>query len=154
MERHHFDAVESSVRQQFPLVFDAAAWSDRNDLFDELMIGWHDLPATARATIYFPGLNCEQVINLRNMRHAPADVRIKDTNTIEVVVGGVTYVPVPAWQNARIPALITIDLPDNVKRVSAGSSMSSSCAARNGARWGRSSWRSRSASPISLPATN
>jgi hypothetical protein len=114
--RHHFDAVERDVQQSFPFVMDGANWKDRNDLFDELMILWHDLPREARASLYLPGINCEHLINLRNMRHAPRDVRIRDTHTVEMVVGGVTYIPLPAAQSARIPGIMTIDLPDNVRK--------------------------------------
>ncbi len=117
---HHIAAVLPRIQQENPLVFDAADWSSRNDLFDELMIVWNDLPEDSTATVYFPNFNCENIVNLRNLRHAPANVRILDSNRLQLAVGGITYLPVPAGQNARIPGIIAIDLPERV---------------RNGQRW-------------------
>lgn len=114
--RHHIDAVEPLVRREFPFVFDSAAWTDRNDLFDELLIRWNDLPRDSSATLYFPGINCEHIVNLRNLRHAPGGVRLQGSHTLQVDVGGITYIPIPAGQNARIPAMITIDLPERVRK--------------------------------------
>jgi hypothetical protein len=109
------DQVRRRVAQQFPLVFDSTMWSNHDDVFDELLIRWNDLPKEARATIYFPGINCEHIVNLRNLRHAPGDVKIKDSHTLELTVGGVTYIPIPTGQNARVPGIITIDVQERVK---------------------------------------
>jgi hypothetical protein len=108
-------AVRDRVVQQFPLVFDSAEWTERTDLFDELLIQWNDLPAESVATVHLPGVNCEDVVNLRNLRHAPGDVRIVDSETLELDIGGATYLPVPAGLDARVPGLITIELPDGIR---------------------------------------
>lgn len=110
------EVVRREVEQRLVLAFDSAEWTSRGDFFDELMIRWNDLPREARATVLLPGVNCEHVVNLRSLRHAPGGVRLRDSETLELDVGGVTYLPIPAGQNARIPAVITIDLPETVRK--------------------------------------
>ena len=104
------------VAQRFPLVFDAAHWQNTTRYFDELLFIWNDLPSDSRVEIYLPGINCEHIINLRNLRHAPGDVRIVDSHTLELIPGGVTYLPVPNTPDGRVPGVITIALPDEIRK--------------------------------------
>lgn len=104
------------VAQRHPLVFDTIAWSDTTRFFDELLILWNDLPQDTRVDVYLPGINCEDVINLRNLRHAPGDVRIVDSHTLSLVPGNATFLPLPAGPGGKVAGVITVALPEGIKK--------------------------------------
>jgi len=107
--------VRKELLRNFPLTFDGAAWTSRGDMFDELLIHWNKLPGGVTAEIYFPGILAVDILNLRNLRHAPANVWIKDDHTLWMEANGITYLAIPVAGAARIPAVITLHLPENVK---------------------------------------
>jgi hypothetical protein len=109
------EAASRFETQRFPLVFDSADWQATGRYFDELLFVWNDLPDDSRVEVYLPGINCENVINLRNLRHAPGDVRILDSHTLELVPGGVTYLPIPNRPDGRVPGVITVELPEGIR---------------------------------------
>lgn len=104
------------VAQRFPFVFDAARWQNTTRYFDELLFIWNGLPQNSAVEVYLPGVNCEHIINLRNLRHAPGDVRIVDSHTLQLIPGDVTYLPIPNTPDGRVPGVITVALPDEIRK--------------------------------------
>ena len=114
----HDDAVghdAADASNLFKLAFDPVAWKSTGDLVDELMFVWNGLPEASRVELYLPGIRAENVVNLRNLRHAPRDVRIIDEHRLLLVPNGVTYLPLPPSVEDRVAGTVTITLPDGVK---------------------------------------
>jgi len=100
-----------------PFIFDPVKWQSTIHGIDELLFIWRDLPRTSRVELFLPHVGCENVINLRNLRHAPRDVRILDSENLQLFPnGGVTYVPLPPSPQGRVNGIVTVELPDGIKR--------------------------------------
>jgi hypothetical protein len=104
------------VAERFPLAFDAVSWQRTAEVFDELLFLWNGLPRESRVELYLPGIRCEHVLNLRNLRHAPGNVKILDAHTLLLVPDGATYVPLPPTAGRRIAGVLTVALPEGIKR--------------------------------------
>ncbi|MCX2681885.1 hypothetical protein OOZ15_18175 [Galbibacter sp. EGI 63066] len=98
------------------LVFDNARWTGTTQWADELMILWGDIPNGSTARVYLPNINCESILNIRNIRHAPKDVKIIDSHTLELITDDVTYLPIPPIKRSKIAGVITIELPEGIKK--------------------------------------
>jgi len=87
-----------------------------DELPDELMIDWGNTPMGCLATIYISGINTNDVMSLaaRNYRSYTL-VRI-DEHTLQCETAGVTYIPIPPGEGAHYASMISIDLPDTVKK--------------------------------------
>lgn len=114
--RQFVPAIEKELAQVNPLIFSHDNWRSTARWVDELMIRWNDIPRDARATIYLPGINCEQIVNLRSLRHAPGDIKIVDSHTLAVTTGDVSYLPLPPLRTDKLAGVITIELPEDIKR--------------------------------------
>jgi len=112
---HGREHDHSAAIRSFPFVFDGVDWKSTGDLLDELIFVWNGLPEESRVEIFLPGVRAENIINLRNLRHAPRDVRIIDENRLFLVPNGVTYVPLPPTPEERVAGVVTITLPDGIK---------------------------------------
>ena len=108
--------AESEIRKANTLIFDNARWSGTSLWADELMIRWNNIPPGSQAKIYLPNINCENVLNLRNLRHAPADVKIIDSHTLILSANDVTYLPIPSVKRIKVAGAITIELPEGIKK--------------------------------------
>ena len=90
----------------------------RADLFktehDELMIQWHNLPRTSRATLYIPDIQARDIQYLTSLKIGPERIQVIDENTLELLISDVSYITLPPAPTSSIPALLTIELPDNV----------------------------------------
>ncbi len=104
------------VAQRHPLVFDSVQWADTTRYFDELLFLWNDLPREAQVEVYLPGINCGDVINLRNLRHAAGEVRIVDAHTLQLTPGEATYLPLPPGPGGRVAGVVTIALPEGIRK--------------------------------------
>jgi len=82
---------------------------------DELMIQWGGLPADAEATLYMPALDADAVVSASTRYGAQRLARV-DAHTVRCPVSDVTYVPLPASAPTRVAGLITVRLPDTVKK--------------------------------------
>jgi hypothetical protein len=94
--------------------FDPDRWN-RSDGVDELMIFWNNLPTTATVDVYLPGAAVEEIVNMRHLRHAPGTVKIVDSQTLRLAVGGRTYLPVPPFFDDHLAGLITVTLPEGIR---------------------------------------
>lgn len=83
---------------------------------DELMIEWGDTPRGTVATLYLPGVNANQVIQLADRLYTRNRLTLHDSSSVQVeVTGGVSYVPVPAGGIGDLAGLLTLDLPHSVR---------------------------------------
>lgn len=83
---------------------------------DELILRWGNLPEETRATVYLPDLDVDEVIAVGGARNGPAVLERVDAHTISCLIGDVTYIPLPGGRTMNIPGLITLELPDGVKK--------------------------------------
>ena len=83
---------------------------------DELMIVWGNLPRDSVVTIYLPELDADEIVALSSRDYGPTRLERVDANTVRCVVADVTYVPLPARSPRNISGLLTIQLPESLKR--------------------------------------
>jgi hypothetical protein len=57
-----------------------------------------------------------EIFNFRSLRHAPGTVKIVNENTLRLLVGDVTYLPVPPFYGDNLAGLITVQLPEGIKK--------------------------------------
>ncbi|HTX50929.1 MAG TPA: hypothetical protein VME40_16255, partial [Caulobacteraceae bacterium] len=83
---------------------------------DELMIDWGSVPAGSVATIYWPAVLAQDVLNVADALYSTHQLSAADPHTLKVVVpNGRTFVPVPSGTGENIAGLFTVDLPSGVK---------------------------------------
>lgn len=83
---------------------------------DELMIDWGGLPSGTTAQLYIPGLRASDTFELLSRRWAERGVSVFDDHTLSFPVGGMSHLPVPALKPGPLAALLTIQLPDSVRK--------------------------------------
>ncbi|MBV8682864.1 MAG: hypothetical protein JO111_08330 [Caulobacteraceae bacterium] len=87
------------------------------NLPDEIMVDWGDTPVGSIATFYWPQASADDVIALANQIYSSHFLSKADANTLQcTVTNGVTYIPIPSTAGLNFAGLLTIDLPDTVKR--------------------------------------
>ncbi|HXU06511.1 MAG TPA: hypothetical protein VN903_36395, partial [Polyangia bacterium] len=107
--------ARAEMAKRVPLVFDAVDWQSTSAVTDELMFRWNGLPRSSRVELRLPGVNAEQVTNLRALRHAPPDVKIVDSHTLAISPSDVTYIPLPPTTRL-VAGVATIVLPEGVRK--------------------------------------
>jgi hypothetical protein len=83
---------------------------------DELMIDWRNVPAGSVASIYWPQVSAAQVLALAAELYTTHNLTMTDSHTLQVPVGGITYIPIPAGTTATLPGLISVDLPLGIRK--------------------------------------
>jgi hypothetical protein len=83
---------------------------------DELMIEWGNTPTGSLANIYLPAVPASQIIDMANQIYSDHRLKQVEANTIQCPTGGVTYIPIPKAAGPNFASLLTIDLPDTVKK--------------------------------------
>ncbi|WP_188112246.1 galactose oxidase early set domain-containing protein [Aquimarina sp. RZ0] len=81
---------------------------------DELMIHWHNIPRDSMAELTFSGIDVDEILELSHRRLSPQTLYKIDEQTISCKISDVTFIPMPFNRAKNIPALISIQLPDNV----------------------------------------
>lgn len=85
------------------------------NLPDELMIDWGNTPIGSIASIYWPQLEADQVLQLAATYHSAQVFTKVDSHTIQCKVqGGVTYLPIPTGTGENFAGLFTLDLPSGI----------------------------------------
>jgi hypothetical protein len=85
------------------------------DFPDELMIDWGNAPAGTVANIYWPQVQCIDVVRMAARRYGTRELSLSDEHTLQCVAnGGVSYVPIPSGVGERIASLLTVVLPPGV----------------------------------------
>lgn len=82
------------------------------DGVDQLMFEWGTLSPATSATLYLPDVDIEDLLSLDRHRGHYSGLQDIGDNTIEVPVGEVTYIPLPGGRSTNIPALLTLQLPE------------------------------------------
>lgn len=83
---------------------------------DELMILWGGLPRSTRMTLYMPDVDADEVLRLAGARYEAKRLERVDGHTLRCLPADVTYLPLPGGRTRNIPALLTLELPDGVRR--------------------------------------
>jgi hypothetical protein len=82
---------------------------------DELMIDWGNVPAGSVASIYWPDVPAQDVLNLASVVYGTHALTASDAHTVKCrTTRGVTYVPVPPASGKNFAGLFTVDLPNTV----------------------------------------
>jgi hypothetical protein len=83
---------------------------------DELMILWGELPRTTRMTLYVPDVDVDEILRLAAVRYEAARLERVDDHTVRCLPADVTYLPLPLGRTRNIPSLLTLELPEGVRR--------------------------------------
>lgn len=87
------------------------------DYPDELMIDWGQVPVGSVASIYWPQVHVGEVLSLADRLYGSHLLNAADAHTIECeVTEGVAYVPIPPGEGENLAGLLTIDLPQSVRK--------------------------------------
>jgi murein tripeptide amidase MpaA len=83
---------------------------------DELMIDWSYVPAGSRATVYLPGVAASTILSMADRLYTHHGLSRVDDHTLGCQAAGITYIPVPPGTGANHAGLLTVEVPDNVRR--------------------------------------
>ena len=83
---------------------------------DELMILWGRIPPASLATIYIPAVSAAEVLDLAATMYTVQQLEYVDDHTLQCRTGGVTWLPIPQSEGANLAGLLTVDLPQTVRR--------------------------------------
>ena len=83
---------------------------------DELLIDWGNTPRDSVATIYIPEIHAEQIVALANERYTRHTISQIDNQTLQLKVGGISYVPLPPGVAFGLTGLLSVDLPGTVHK--------------------------------------
>ncbi|HJZ76195.1 MAG TPA: sialidase family protein [Vicinamibacterales bacterium] len=101
--------------RRMPHPFEIRPSSLKAALLDELMILWGNTPIGSQAQFYLPSLDAHEIVSLARAATGSTRLTVVDSHTLQVPVGGVTFIPLPRG-TARSAGLLTVDLPEGVKR--------------------------------------
>ena len=76
------------------------------------MINWGNIPIGTTASIYWPGVKAIELINAATIKYGKHQLEKVDEHTLQIPVGGITYIPVPASTGAILPGLISVFMPE------------------------------------------
>lgn len=86
-----------------------------DELPDELMVDWGNVPVGSVASIYWPQVNSQDVLDLAEKLYPAPNLFKADANTIKCsVTQGVTYIPIPPGPGKNFAGLFTVDLPKGI----------------------------------------
>lgn len=86
------------------------------DPAEELVLHWKGLPAGSRARVYMPDVEASEVMALAGLGMDYTGLRRIDAHTLECAEGDVTYIPLPPGRSRHIAALLSIELPEGVRK--------------------------------------
>jgi hypothetical protein len=87
-----------------------------NQMPDELMIDWGNVPAGTQAAIYLPQLEARAILNTANRLYSHHALSRLDDHTLGCKAAGITYLPIPPGTGSNYAGLLTLDLPSAVRR--------------------------------------
>jgi hypothetical protein len=80
------------------------------------LIEWGNTPRGSVASVYIPEISATQIIALAGARYGGSNITQLDGQTIQMPVGGISYVPLPPGAAFGLTGLLTVDLPDTVHK--------------------------------------
>ena len=83
---------------------------------DELMIDWGNTPQGSMAFIYLPAVSVDDVLAMAARMYNTHRLVHADDHTLRCKTGGITYIPVPPGTNINYAGLLTLDLPEHLRR--------------------------------------
>lgn len=83
---------------------------------DELMIDWGNTPRGSLAEIYLPAVNISDVLAMASKMYTSHRLVSTDDHTLQIRTGGITYVPIPPGFSINYAGLLSVELPDIVRR--------------------------------------
>lgn len=83
---------------------------------DELMIEWNQVPAGSHAEIYFPAASARAIVAAAGLLYTSHLLTAADAHTLRFPAAGVTYIPVPPGTGVTLAGLLTLDLPDGIRK--------------------------------------
>jgi Galactose oxidase-like, Early set domain len=83
---------------------------------DELLIRSKNLPKRSVCTLYMPDVDADEVLTLAARRFSPARIDRVDDHTICFSIHNLTFVPLPGSRTRPIPGLMSVELPEGVKK--------------------------------------
>ncbi len=83
---------------------------------DELMIDWGNTPKGTLASIYLPGIEADQILDMASRMYTSRRLSRVDDHTLQCKAGGITYIPVPYASNINFAGLLFLDLPPNLRQ--------------------------------------
>ena len=102
-----------------PCTFDikpTAAGLPANQMPDELMIDWGNVPEGTKASLYLPGLSAQDILNTANRLYSHHELVREDDHTLTCKAAGISYIPIPAGVGSNHAGLMTIDVPKTVRQ--------------------------------------
>jgi hypothetical protein len=83
---------------------------------DELMIRMDGLPDGSDVLLYLPDVDADALVRIAGQRYESVSIQRVDAHTLRCLPGGVCYVPLPDGRTQNIPGLLTVELPQGVRR--------------------------------------
>lgn len=80
------------------------------------MIDWGKTKSVGLAHVYLPGLKATNILDLAYSMYSQTKLTQIDDNTIGCPVGGVSYIPIPPSDKATYTGLLTIDVPNKLRK--------------------------------------
>jgi hypothetical protein len=89
-----------------------------DELPDELMIDWTNVPVGQNAELYLPAVDADAVLQRAAELYRTLRLTRVDAHTIGCVTGGVSYIPLPkgSGNGANFVGLISVNLPYGIKK--------------------------------------
>jgi len=82
---------------------------------DELMVDWGNVPVGSVASIYWPDVPAQDVLDLASKVYGAHLLTASDAHTLKCkTTRGVTYIPIPPASGKNFAGLFTVDLPNTV----------------------------------------
>jgi hypothetical protein len=83
---------------------------------DELEVAWGAVPTGTAAEIYLPGAGADAIIALADQLYTTHRLSRVDAHTLRCPAAGLTYIPLPVGPADSLTALLTLDLPDGIRK--------------------------------------
>lgn len=83
---------------------------------DELMIQWVGVPHGSTASIYLPDVSSARVLEWASRLYLTHRLTATDAHTIQMPIGGVSWIPVPQGSAVNYAGLLSIELPVGIKK--------------------------------------
>jgi len=104
--------------RRIPQTFEIRPTSEKlpeGAVHDELMIHWGRTPVGSVATLYFPVVNSEEVLDLSARMYRTSNLVLIDAHTLQTHTGGMSWIPIPKGGETNFTGMLTIDLPSTVR---------------------------------------
>jgi len=99
-----------------PHTFEIRPTPAGNSRPDELMIDWGSLPGDSVASLYFPEVDVEWVINQARALYGTTPLAAADAHTLACPARELTYLPVPLSNAGSLAGLLVIEPPAAVRQ--------------------------------------